>query len=157
VGRFQNLSQVSLVLADVIEASVATGTEVRINVPLEDPASAAPAIRITLLWTTPQTTHRNDSPERNPDGTLAPPPPTLSAWYVISTYGATDEQNAIRLWRCPVGAAPVGVEGTEQPALLDHVPNALDTARCALPLDEEHRVVLVANPDISPRGGSAQR
>lgn len=94
MGRFQNLSQVGLVLADVIEAAVTAGTEIRINVPIDDPASAPPAIRITLLWTTPQPMHRSDPPERNPDGTMAPPPPTLSAWYVISTYGATAEENA---------------------------------------------------------------
>jgi hypothetical protein len=50
-----------------------------------------------------------------------------------------------RFGRRPVVAAAIGVEGAEQPALLDHVPNALETARCAFLLDEEHRVVLVAS------------
>jgi uncharacterized protein DUF4255 len=95
MGRFQNLSQVGLVLADVIESAVAGGTEVLLNVPLENAASASPAVRISLIWTTPQPGHRNDLPEREPDGTMALPPPTLSAWYVITTYGMTDEENAI--------------------------------------------------------------
>ena len=95
MGRFQNLSQVGLVLADVIESAVAGGTEVLLNVPLDNAASAMPAVRISLILTTPQPGHRNDLPEREPDGTMAPPPPTLSAWYAVSTYGLTDEQNAI--------------------------------------------------------------
>ncbi|HYP06542.1 MAG TPA: Pvc16 family protein [Bryobacteraceae bacterium] len=95
MGRFQSLSQVGLVLADTITNNITAGTEVRLAVPLEDPTSAAPAVRITLAWTTPQPQHRNDPPERNPDGSMAPPPPTLSVWYLVSTYGATAEQNAI--------------------------------------------------------------
>lgn len=95
MGRFQNLSQVGLVLANVIDSAVAGGTEILLNVPLDNAASASPAIRISLIWTTPQPGHRNDLPEREPDGTMAPPPPTLSAWYAVSTYGMTDEQNAI--------------------------------------------------------------
>jgi Pvc16 N-terminal domain len=95
MGRFQNLSQVGLVLAEVIDLAVTAGTEVRLGVPIEDPTSAVPAVRITLLWTTPQQTHRNDPAEPNPDGTMAPPPPTLSVWYVVSTYGTTAEDNAI--------------------------------------------------------------
>jgi hypothetical protein len=57
--------------------------------------ATAPAVRLTLMWTTPQPAHRSDPEERNPDGTMAPPPPTLTAFYVISTNGATDEQHAI--------------------------------------------------------------
>jgi hypothetical protein len=95
VARFQTLSQVGLVLVEVIEAAVPAATEVRLNVPIENPASAAAAVRVTLLWTTPQPGHRSDPPERNPDGTMAPPPPTLTAWYVISTYGFDAAQNAV--------------------------------------------------------------
>lgn len=95
MARFQSLSQVGSVLAELIEAAVPNGTEIRLNVPLDTPDSSAPAVRITLLWLTPQSGHRNDAPERNPDGGLAAPPPTLSAWYLITTYGSTAEQNAI--------------------------------------------------------------
>lgn len=95
MGRFQNLSQVGLVLVSVIEGAVPANTEVRLNVPIEDPAAAAAAVRVTLLWTTPQPSHRNDADERNLDGSMALPPPTLTAWYVVSTYGATDDQNAV--------------------------------------------------------------
>ena len=95
MGRFQSLGQVGLVLAEVIGNAVPATTDIRLNVPLEQPDSAAPAVRISLLWTTPQPSHRNDPDEVNADGTLAPPPPTLSVWYAISTYGTTDDQNAI--------------------------------------------------------------
>lgn len=95
MGRFQNLSHVGLVLSEVIEAAVAAGTEIRVNVPHDEPTSSQRGIRITLMWTTPQAAHRSDPPERNPDGTVTPPPPTLSAWYLISTYGDTDGQDAI--------------------------------------------------------------
>ena len=37
MGRFQNLSQVGLVLAEVIDSVVAAGTEIRLNVPIENP------------------------------------------------------------------------------------------------------------------------
>jgi hypothetical protein len=95
MGRFDLLSQVGLVLQSVIEANVPVGTEIRIAPPLDDPTSAVAAVRITLLWTTPQPTHRNDPEERNPDGTIAVPPPTLSGFYLITTYGATPEGNAL--------------------------------------------------------------
>ncbi len=46
-------------------------------------------IRVTLLWTTPQPNHRNDRWERNPDGSSKPPPLTVSAFYMISTLGSS--------------------------------------------------------------------
>lgn len=95
MARFQNLSQVGAVLAAVIGDAVAPGADVRLNVPFQEPNQNASAVRITLAWVTPQPGHRNDPPERNPDGTLAPPPPTLSAWYVVTCYGATDTEDAI--------------------------------------------------------------
>jgi hypothetical protein len=95
MGRFQNLSQVGLVLAEVIGSAVAGGTEILLNAPLDNATASAPSVRISLIWTTPQPGHRNDLPERESDGTMTSPPPTLSAWYAITTYGMTDEQNAI--------------------------------------------------------------
>lgn len=95
MGRFQNLSQVGQVLTDVITAAVPAGTDVVLNVPPENPEAAQAGVRVTLLWTTPQPGHRSDGPQRNPDGTLALPPATVSAWYLISTYGQTPENNAI--------------------------------------------------------------
>jgi hypothetical protein len=95
VGRFNNLSQVGQVLIDVITAAVPTATDVVLNVPPESPEATKPGVRVTLLWTTPQPGHRSDGPQLNRDGTLALPPATLSAWYLISTYGQTPENNAV--------------------------------------------------------------
>jgi hypothetical protein len=95
MGRFQNLSQVSRVIADVIGNAVPAGTDVVINVPPENPESAQPAVRVSLLWTTPQPGHRSDDVERNPDGTVASAPATLTAWYLVSTYGQAPDSNAI--------------------------------------------------------------
>jgi hypothetical protein len=95
VGRFQNLSQVGQVLADIITAAVPAGTDVVVNVPPEVPEAVQAGVRITLLWTTPQPGHRNDDVQRTPDGTVALPPVTLTARYLVSTYGQTPENNAI--------------------------------------------------------------
>jgi hypothetical protein len=86
---------VGQVLADVIATGVPNGTDIVVNVPPENPEAAQPGVRVTLLWTTPQPHHRADGPERNPDGTLSPPPATLSAWYLVSTYGQAPDNNAI--------------------------------------------------------------
>ena len=95
MGRFQSLSQVGRVLADVIDAAVPAGTDIVVNVPPENPEAAQAGVRVTLMWTTPQPGHRNDEAERNPDGTLSPPQATVTAWYLVSTYGQTPENNAI--------------------------------------------------------------
>lgn len=55
--------------------------------PLENPISTTEAVRITLLWVTPQPTHRNDPQVRNLAGALLPPPLTLSAYLLVTTYG----------------------------------------------------------------------
>lgn len=55
--------------------------------PLDSPVSSTEAVRVTLMWVTPQPTHRNDAPFRGPTGALIPPPLTLSAYVLITTYG----------------------------------------------------------------------
>lgn len=95
MGQFDLLSHVGRALQFVVQDNVQAGTDVRIAPPLEDSGGAGRAVRLTLLWTTPQPTHRNDPPERNPDGTRAQPPPTLSAFYLVTTYGTTTEGDAI--------------------------------------------------------------
>jgi hypothetical protein len=46
-------------------------------------------IRVSLLWITPQATHRNDRWERNADGSSKPPPLTISGFYMVSTLGSS--------------------------------------------------------------------
>ena len=95
MGRFDLLSDVGRVLQSVIEANVPAGTDVRIAAPLDDIGGPGGAVRITLLWTTPQPAHRNDPFERNPDGSMAAPMPSLSVFYLVTTYGSTPEGDAI--------------------------------------------------------------
>lgn len=95
MGQFNVLSDVGRVLQSVIEGNVPGTTEVRIAPPVEEQSGAAPAVRVTLLWTTPQPTHRNDPSERNADGTIALAPSTLSVFYLVTTYGTTPEGNAL--------------------------------------------------------------
>jgi hypothetical protein len=90
---FSNLYHVGQVLATMIEEQhdppLLSGTaEVG---PPEDPSTiSVDAVRVTLLWTSPQPDHRNDSWERQSDGSRAAPPLTLSAYYLITCYSQSD-------------------------------------------------------------------
>ena len=57
--------------------------------------TTAPAVRLTLLYSTPQPGHRNDPLEQTAGG-LGPPPLSLSCFYLVTTSG-TDADD-------PVGA-----------------------------------------------------
>jgi len=98
VAVFDNLHHVSEVIAQVIGDHVgATPTGgIRSGAPLEDPDSAVEQVRITLLWVTPQPTHRNDPWERNASGGHGPPPLTVSGFYMISTYGLDANEEPVR-------------------------------------------------------------
>jgi hypothetical protein len=90
---FSNLYHVGQVLATMIEEKhdppLRSGTA-EVGAP-EDPGSrAGDAVRVTLLWTSPQPDHRNDSWERQPNGSRTPPPLTLSAYYLITCYSQSD-------------------------------------------------------------------
>lgn len=47
------------------------------------------AVRISFLYCTPQPFHRNDPYELHADGTMVPPPLSLSCFYLVSTSGST--------------------------------------------------------------------
>jgi hypothetical protein len=98
VALFSNLHHVSEVLIRVITdhlGAMPTGG-VHSGEPLENPTSANEQIRITLLWMTPQPAHRNDPWERTSAGTVAPPPLTLSASFLVTTYGTGTHEEPIR-------------------------------------------------------------
>lgn len=90
MARFNNLFDVGQVLMDMIVDETAI-LDVHVGPPLANPAGANEAIRITLLWATPDMTHRSDPPLTNADGTRTPPPITLHAYYLVTTYGTTAE------------------------------------------------------------------
>jgi len=86
---FNNLHQVGRNLVDLLLSRLAV-TDVQVGPPPDTGVSATESIRITLLWLTPQPGHRNDPPEMGAAGQVRPPV-TLSACYLISTYGSSGE------------------------------------------------------------------
>lgn len=59
--------------------------------PPETPTASTDGARVTMLWLTPQPTHRNDAQFRNHAGVLEPAPVTLSVYLMITTYGPADD------------------------------------------------------------------
>jgi hypothetical protein len=117
--------------------------------PLDSPVSATEAVRVTLLWVTPQPTHRNDAPHRNLAGAIQPPPLTLSAFLLITTYGGGDADPAaayellgaiLRIFHeTPVLTLPVDGVG-EGTITLAQVPTAADLMEKVFsPLQLRHR------------------
>ena len=84
---FNDLHDVAQVLTEHIREEVGIA-DVQPGVPRDVSASTAASARITLLYTTPQEAHRNDPPERQPDGTHRFPPLALSCFYLVTTAGA---------------------------------------------------------------------
>jgi hypothetical protein len=87
MAQFDALHQVGVALCDILRNRLGAGLDILPAPPLENPSGQAEAVRLTLLWITPQPTHRNDPWVRAPDGTLEPPPTTLSGFYLITAYG----------------------------------------------------------------------
>ncbi|MGY1708350.1 Pvc16 family protein [Geodermatophilus sp. SYSU D00758] len=83
---FQGLNDVTQVLVEHIRAGTAI-EDVQAGAPRDVAATSEAAARITLLYTTPQPGHRNDPPDRRPDGSLRPPPLVLSCFYLVTTSG----------------------------------------------------------------------
>ena len=84
---FNDLHDVAQVLTEHIREEVGI-VDVQPGVPRDVSSSTAASARITLLYTTPQEAHRNDPPERQPDGTHRFPPLALSCFYLVTTAGA---------------------------------------------------------------------
>jgi hypothetical protein len=87
---FHDLHDVGLVLTEHIREEVGI-VDVQPGAPRDAAATTDAGARITLLYTTPQPAHRNDPPERQPDGTRRPPPLALSCYFLITTSGADGE------------------------------------------------------------------
>lgn len=92
---FNNLHDVGQDLADLLIDSTGI-VDTLVGPPLDPPNAVTESIRITLLWLTPQPTHRNDLPEANDDGTRRRPPVSLSAYYLISTYGTQPDTDPVQ-------------------------------------------------------------
>ncbi len=88
---FENLHDVGLTLAGYLRRNLTPGlADVLAAAPIENAAGSAEAMRVSLMWVTPQPTHRNDPWITGPDGQDQPPPVSLSGFYLVTAYGTTD-------------------------------------------------------------------
>jgi hypothetical protein len=88
MARFANLHDAGRALASHLRRNIAPAlNDVLAAPPLENAASPGEALRVTLLWVTPQPTHRNDTWVTGDDGQRRAPPLSLSAFYIITAYG----------------------------------------------------------------------
>jgi hypothetical protein len=86
MATFTDLHDVGQVLTEHIREEVGI-VDVQPGAPRDVAATTEAAARITLLYTTPQPSHRNDPFERRPDGTHRSPPLALSCFYLVTTSG----------------------------------------------------------------------
>jgi hypothetical protein len=83
---FTDLHDVAQVLSEHIREQLGF-TDVQPGEPRSVNATTTPGIRITLIYVTPQGTHRNDPWERQADGQRVAPPFSLSCFYLITASG----------------------------------------------------------------------
>jgi hypothetical protein len=84
---FADLHDVAQVLSEHIREEIGI-VDVQPGAPRDVAATTEASVRITLLYTTPQPSHRNDPLESNPDGTLRFAPLSLSCFYLVTASGA---------------------------------------------------------------------
>ncbi len=156
MARFTNLFQLGQVLADILMHHGGV-TNAEVGVPLESPNHNQELVRLTLLWVTPQPTHVNDPPFRAADGTLEPPPITLSAFFLFTAYGdggdGTEPEGAYNMLgkvlqtfhtlpnhELPDAELPNAPDWGEGPLSIIQVPTAADLMeKVYTPLQVKHR------------------
>ncbi|OJH34507.1 Pvc16 family protein [Cystobacter ferrugineus] len=90
MALFTSLSHAGEVLAHLVRKRLELGDgQVILGPPREEILDTSQHLRITLLWVNEAPSHRNDLSVRNPDGTLTPPPLSLTATFLFTTYGNT--------------------------------------------------------------------
>ena len=91
-----NLNDPGRALANVIKAELSpTIPDVSTGAPHANEGLSTESVRVTLMWVTPQPTHKNDGWVKDESGQLVPAPVTLSAFYLVTCYGTnTTGQNA---------------------------------------------------------------
>lgn len=96
MAQFTSLFHVGEALAHFVRARLSLDFgSVIVGPPREEILDTTRHLRISLLWTNPQPTHRNDIPERNADGTRVPPPLSLTATFLFTTYGNTVSEESV--------------------------------------------------------------
>lgn len=93
---FTSLYHVGEVLAHRIITQLALAADdVIVGPPRDSVLDTKKQMRVTLLWASEQPTHRNDPPLRTAGGELVSPPLSLSATYLLTTYGNTPTEESI--------------------------------------------------------------
>jgi len=88
---FENLHDAGVALAGYLRRNLTPSlSDVMAAPPIENATGAAEAVRVSLMWVTPQPTHRNDPWVTGADGQETAPPVSLSAFYLVTAYGSTD-------------------------------------------------------------------
>lgn len=96
MALFTSLYQVGEVIAHLLRKRLPmTDTEVVVGPPRDAIGDPKRHLRLTLLWVNEQPTHRNDPPERNADGTRILPPLSLTAFYLLTSYGNTSQEESV--------------------------------------------------------------
>ncbi len=95
MGLFANLHDAGQVMADLVAERTGVA-DVLVGTPIDPPTGPGEAIRITLMWVTPQPTHRNDPAELDGIGGLTPPPVTVAAYFMVTTYGTAPDTDPIQ-------------------------------------------------------------
>lgn len=148
MGVYTGLHEMARSIVSFLQSQGGSLTTTHYGPPLENPVSLTEGVRMTLLWVTPQPTHRNDPPHRNALGAIVPPPLTLSAYLMFTTYGGdADPATAYELLgsilrvfhETPVLALPIDGVGEGEITLV-HVPTAADLMEKVFsPLQLKHR------------------
>lgn len=87
---FENLHDVGIALAGYLQRNLSPAlADVLAAPPIENATGTAEAMRVSLMWVTPQPTHRNDPWITGSDGQDQPPPVSLSGFYLVTAYGTT--------------------------------------------------------------------
>lgn len=86
-ARFNDLHDVAQVLVEQIRERVGL-TDVQAGSPRDVTATIAAGARVTLLYTTPSVTHRNDPIETQANGSRRHPPLALTCNYLVTCSGA---------------------------------------------------------------------
>lgn len=147
MARYVDLYTAAETLAQAIAAHPdIAADDVLIRLPDQN-LTGAGQVFISLLWITPQPSHRNDEIYRA-DGRAIPPPPTYSITFLITTFGVDDHAAPIdaynllgrvlaQLHRTPVVSAGTGGEGELG---IVHVPVDLDVnEKVFAPLELRHQ------------------
>jgi hypothetical protein len=157
---FKDLYDVAVVLTEHIREEVGI-TDVQPGPPRDVSASTEPGARITLLYTTPQPTHRNDPVERQPDGMTRPPPLSLSCFYLITTSGADGDDpiaahsalgKIMTLYHdSPALQLPLStIAGSPPGAFTDLGEGCLDVVQVPMVLEQIDKIWTSVEPPLQP-------